>query len=273
LPIAAVALTPSLRCSVLGLGCAPTPNPDPVDPDREKAAERAAAKLARDCAASKETAPESCLAEAACFAPYRSQYPHGASIAEIERLSARLAQSCQSDSEKRLFESSRQCAAAANPCVVETCFTGYLSAYAHGAYVGEARETITRAKQACLNPKPKIEPIRGLLADGEYSAEARAVSSCGIPRQRPHVFVCSGKINWVHEAPLAVNLAPVPLQWEGSIGADGAVNVSVRGSSSYAATAQISETDREVQMRYPGCASPVTLTIARQLSAGCSQSR
>ena len=277
LPLAVVALVPGLRCSVFGSGCASRPGP-------ADEAELAAAKRARNCAAGKEAAADSCSAEAGCFAPYRGQFPHGASLAEIEGLSARLAKSCAMDAENQLFASAKQCAAGATACVVETCFTEYLKTHANGVHASEARDDIARAKQACLNPQRKSEPERppesqepvpgsAPLSDGEYLADARAVPSCGVQKQRPHVFVCSGKINWVHEAPLAPDLPPVPMQWVGTIDGNGAVSASVRGSSSYVATARISETDRKVDMHYPGCASQVSLTISRQLSAGCSQSR
>ncbi len=280
LPLIVVALVPSLRCSVFGLGCeAPS--------DQDNDAERAAAKRARDCAAGEEAVADSCAAEATCFAPYREQFPHGVSLAQIEGLAARFAQSCAAVAENQLFASAKQCASRANACVVETCFAQYLGGHANGAHAAEARAEIAQARRACLNPPPKrapeprppvvnTEPTPGPapLKDGEYLAEARAVSECGVQKQRSlRVFVCSGKISWTHEAPLAPNQPPRPLKWEGFISGDGALQASVGGSLSYKATGQISDTARNIDMRYPDCVSPVTLTISRQLSTGCSQSR
>jgi len=97
-----------------------------------------------------------------------------------------------------------------------------------------ARADIARAKQACLNAqqrrKSEADETRehqeravgpAPLLDGEYAADAIAVSACGVQRQRPHVFVCSSKIWWVHEAPLAPGQPSRPLKWEGSISDDG----------------------------------------------------
>lgn len=278
LTVAIVALVPSLRCSVFGSGCAA--------PSESDEAERGAAKRARDCAVEKEAAADSCSAEAACFSPYRGQFPHGASLAQIEEVAARVAQSCQTLGENQIFASAKQCAAGATTCVVETCYAEYLRTYANGGHAGEARADIARAKQACLNAqqrrKSEADETRehqeravgpAPLLDGEYAADAIAVSACGVQRQRPHVFVCSSKIWWVHEAPLAPGQPSRPLKWEGSISDDGSLQASVGGSSSYVATARIADADRKVEMRYPGCASPVTLSIRHQLSAGCSEAR
>jgi hypothetical protein len=252
---------------LLGLSCAAPSS------DRDVEAELAAAKRARDCAASKEKAAEPCAAEAACFAPYREQFPRGASLEQVGALSARLAQSCAAGNENQVFVSAKQCVARANACVVDTCYAEYLRRYADGAHAAEAQADILRAKQACRAPQPREAPlaVASPLADGEYSGDARAAPSCGIRRQYGlHLLACKGQITWIHEAPLAPDQPPVPMKWEGAIGADGALKASVRGTSNYSASARISETQREIEMSIPGCAAKIRLTVRQQLSPGCS---
>ena len=88
-------------------------------------------------------------------------------------------------------------------------------------------------------------------------------------RQRLDVSICAGRVQWTHKAPLAAQLPPAPLQWEGGIDAAGELRAGVRGNAGFAASGHVGATERRLEMRYPGCPTPIPVTITGQLAAGC----
>jgi hypothetical protein len=148
----------------------------------------------------------------------------------------------------------RACAAA-NPCVAEACYRAHLAgADAAGKTVAQAE--IARATDAC---RPPVEPTQSVLPDGKYVARAKA--GCGARAQSVDVVVKGGRISWTHRAPLADNAAPIDVPWSGSIAADGAIAAAFGNAAEYSASGRYAETEREVSMRYRGCAAPVVMTI------------
>jgi hypothetical protein len=265
-----VALSPGLRCSLFGNGCTLPP----------ETSDAAAAQQARQCAALKTAASLYCDEEIVCFAPYRREFPQGVSHAEIEGLAVKAAAACAT-AESESYRQARQCADNASSCIVPSCFVQYRQNYSNGAHADQARDDLARARRACDAEKARPNPIDDTpnagpspLGDGEYLAYSSGAPSCGIAKQRAlHVFVCSGRINWVHEAPLAARMGAVPMQWEGSIDARGKVVAAVRGNADFSASARISETERTIDMHYPDCETPISMTISRALSSGCSEKR
>jgi len=270
----ALALSPSLRCVVLSRDCASPPAPD-LNPKPEAADEARAAQAARDCDALKTAAGLVCEEEAACFDPYRRAFPQGAARPELERRAGKAASACSAETEA--YRQARDCAQAASACVAPTCYLDYSRKFADGAHAQKARDDIARAKALCPQPGPRPDDSRRPgpppLRDGEYSAIAAEASACGIARQRQNVVVCSGRVRWVHEGRLFAGMTPVALQWEGTIDAAGEVAAGVNGNGQLAAKGRITETERAIAMRYPGCGETITLNITRKLSSGCPAGR
>lgn len=167
------------------------------------------------------------------------------------------------DATQRLVDA-RACAAA-NPCVADACFQKYLGE-ADEAGKSAARAEIVRAKEACAPPPPRPpvpaqspEQAPSDVPDGQYNARARA--GCGAKAQTVIIAVKAGHVSWTHRAPIAENAAPIDIPWRGTIDSRGAIAASFNNSSGYSATGRYADTEREVAMRYPGCAAPVVMTI------------
>lgn len=271
----ALALSPSLRCSVLARDCAPPPTPPPTPPPVEPE-DAAAASRARACDSRKTAANLVCEEETACFEPYRRRFPQGPARPELESLAARAAAAC-SAAETQAYSQAQQCAASAAPCIAPTCYVDYNQKYANGAHAQGVRDDLARAKAICEKPAPAPGPDERRrsgqppLKDGEYLATASEATACGVARQRAiHVFVCSGRVRWVHEGRLFANMPSVPLQWDGAVDDAGAVTASVSGNAQLVAKGSITDTERAIEMQYPNCNGTIELTITRQLAAGCS---
>lgn len=168
------------------------------------------------------------------------------------------------------------CAGSTAACVVEACFTDYLSKFPDAPRAGEARARVAQAKTECLahqhqpaqdtHPPANVNPPASPLADGVYGASASAVPACGV-RADPFmlVTVCGGSVTWRHQAQNAA------WQWRGSIQSDGGVDASVAGGAGYSATGSVGGGGGEIRMTYPGCGAPVVLKLKGQRSTGCAE--
>ena len=264
-----LAMSPELRCRFLARDCAPPDTkPNPVDKD-----EADAGRQARDCDSLKTASGLVCQEEAACFEPYRRRFPLGAARPDIETLAGKAVSAC-SAAENLAYAHAQSCAAAAQPCIAPTCYLDYNQHFADGAHALKARDDLAEAKIRCERPAAKKDdsPHAGPppLKDGEYLAAGSEATACGVARQRTiHVFVCSGRVRWVHEGRLFANMPSMALQWEGAIDGAGAVTASVNGNAQMVAKGRITDTERAIEMQYPGCGETIALTITRELSAGC----
>ena len=252
---AVIGFVPSLRCSLLHIGC-------PL----QEAPEQIKAREARDCADKRVAASDFCSLDTACLAPYRSQFPNGAAIAEFGATAENARQRCaRVDAEARALDEARKCAAAATPCVAQACYQNYLSAHGDSSRAAEARSELASAQRSCAPPPPPPQPQdtdRSPLPDNNYTAHAKA--GCGAKSQwSVLVSVRGGRISWSHSAPLAENGRPVDVPWSGTIDRNGNITASFGGSSEYVATGRYTGDEREVTMRYPRCASPVIMTIGQ----------
>ncbi|ARN81126.1 hypothetical protein [Methylocystis bryophila] len=168
------------------------------------------------------------------------------------------------------------CASTTAACVVEACFTDYLSKFPNAPRAGEARARVAQAKAECLaqqrqpvqdsHPHSNVNPPASALADGVYGASASAVPACGV-RADPFmlVTVCGGSVTWRHQAQNAT------WQWRGSIQSDGGVDASVAGGAGYSATGSVGGGAGEIRMTYPGCGSSVIIKLKGQRSTGCAE--
>jgi hypothetical protein len=187
------------------------------------------------------------------------------------------------DPSVEIGDSAFACAGSTTACVVEACFTEYLSRFPDAPRAGEARARVAQGKAECLAqhrpakdsrsspslPSSPVEQPRApvpALAEGVYGASASAVPACGI-RADPFmlVTVCGGSVTWRHQAQTAT------WQWRGSIRSDGGVDASVAGGAGYSATGSLGGGTGEIRMTYPGCGSPVILKLKGQRSSGCAQ--
>jgi hypothetical protein len=240
--------------------------------------EQQAALMARDCLAQKERDGAFCDARASCFSDYRARFPQGPARAEFDALAGRAALSCVMATETQAYERASSCAQTAQACGVDACFAQYIHDFPSGSHALQVRATLDRARERCaaapLAPAASTWGAAqgaGTLADGDYLGEAGDAVSCGVARQRLNISVCHNKLTWSHKAPLAANLPPVPLQWEGVLDSAGELTAHVRGNSSFVAAGHLTETSHGIDMRYPGCGAAIPLTVARQLTAGCDE--
>lgn len=269
--IAAVALTvvsiPQLRCKLFGISC---PAPEPV---RDLSAEALAQAMA--CAAPKRvTAP--CEVRG-CFADYLAQTTpdkvaasakstldeaDGLCLANRRRDDAENAARLRKVAEERALQSARQCAAGASDCIVKNCYAGYLTQYGgQGALRDQARAEVAAADDRCLrkpadNPNPPSTPA---IADGVYNASAHR--GCGAAAQFGiRLTVKGGSVSWEHD------FRGIRYNWNGTIDNQGTIRASVGNSNSFTATGHYSDSERNVEMSYPQCASePITLSIIGRL--------
>ncbi|WP_026606808.1 hypothetical protein [Methylocapsa acidiphila] len=269
-------LSRDLRCSILVRDCPPPAIPkldpahQPVEPE-----DKEAARQAQECDSSETAAGLVCDEDMACFEPYRRRFPQGPARAELEGLANKAAAACAAESQA--FLRARQCAAAAAACVAPTCYVDYTQKFANGVHAQQARDDLNQARIRCenLTPSPDSDHLRRSgpppLKDGEYLAIASESAACGMTRQRAiHVSVCSGRIRWVHEGRLSAGMPPVTMQWEGAMDGAGTVVASVGGNAQLVANGRVTETERAIQMQYPGCGEAISLTITRELSSGCA---
>jgi hypothetical protein len=185
------------------------------------------------------------------------------------------------DPSAAIANSAFACARSTRACVVEACFTEYLSKFPDAPRAGEARARVAQAKAECLaqrqpvqephsnpnSPSTPVEPPQApALGDGVYGASGSAVPACGV-RADPFmlVTVCGGSVTWRHQAQNAA------WQWRGSIRSDGSVDASVAGGAGYSATGSLGGGTGEIRMTYPSCGSPVILKLKGQRSSGCAQ--
>lgn len=244
--------------------------------DEQKAADRA-----RQCVERSRTQRQVCAIEPECVAPFRTAFPNSPALAELNGAAQQARTQCEEDraaasrarddaarkaredrdaqaaraaQEAKVFSDAQRCAAA-SPCVAAACFDTYLRTYPSGTFRARVPEELAGAQARCAAARP-----RSSVGDGTYSA--RASGGCGVPAQSGiGVTISGGRISWQHDMVLVPGGTPVPHQWDGTIDAAGAISAGVGGAQGYAATGRYNDTDREVEMRYPGCATPITLSI------------
>ncbi|WP_454914948.1 hypothetical protein [Xanthobacter sediminis] len=237
--------------------------------------EQKAADQARQCIARNRTQRQFCAIEPECVAPFRTAFPNAPALAELDAAAQQARAQCEADraaasraradearkaqeardaEEAKVFSDAQRCAAA-SPCVATACFDTYLRTYPSGTFHARVRDELAGAQARCAAARP-----RSTVGDGTYSA--RASAGCGVPAQSGiGVTISGGHISWQHDMALVPGGTPVPHQWDGTIDPAGAITAGVGGAQGYVATGRYDDTDREVEMRYPSCAAPITLSI------------
>ncbi len=140
----------------------------------------------------------------------------------------------------------------------KNCYSGYLAEYgSQGMFRDQARGEVEAAEARCKPPPPDTPPVASdsALTDGTYNAATKR--ACGAPAEFGiTVAVKSGTVSWEHE------LSGTRYTWSGTIDGEGNIRASVGNSNSFAATGHYSQSEHDVQMRYPQCGGDmITLSI------------
>lgn len=241
--LAALALLPSLRCSLFGLGC-----PDDPEADARKAMSCANTALAH--------AP--CEVEA-CFAELRRKAPLGAdasALVERARLACALAQkkaeienkTSDKPNKKYSYADAKACSDA-NPCIAVACFENY-RADASSSERAKTDGDIATARKLC-------DADQSSSRDGVYSALVSP--GCGATTsQRITVTVKGHSISWLHNMAITPGGPLVANGWDGVIGEGGGVSGAVSGLPGFDAAGRF---DDKITLRGPACRPGEIVTL------------
>jgi hypothetical protein len=211
-------------------------------------ADEGEARKARDCADTKLRENTLCEIRSACVMPYVSAYPSGRFRPELEARALEADRFCEDD---RAFKSASTCASITDPCRMgEICLQPYLSRFANGRHVEQARSALASATAKC-----RVVPA---LPDGEYRAIFKPSPECGEHAQfGKRIYVSGGRLSWTHD------FKGIEYNWSGTIDAEGTIQARTPVAGSRA-SGKYRDADQHVDMFYPSC-GPIHLEIGGRL--------
>jgi len=173
--------------------------------------------------------------------------------AEEESAPARLALA-QNLAEYTSWRSARVCASGVSACGSLRCYDDYLSGAAPGgAHYSEGVTLRAQAEEACRASEPL-----GNALNGRYLA--RSQGGCGTKPASVSITIKGGGVSWRHE------FQGVLYSWSGAIDSAGHIRASVANSSDFTASGLYSQLDRTMNMKYPQCETPISMTVISKLA-------